>query len=277
MAVSIFDYLDYQTFLRDWFTHAKRSTERVSYQKLAERAGIQSKGYIHKVFTGLKPLSLRSYDKIAPLVVTKESENRYFKLLIQLRASQSDVQTSVIMKEVETLINPEVYTLERNTYAYFNQWYHPVIREMVCRPDFDNDFQRLGKMLSPPIAAREVQNSVKLLLNLKLIEYREGVYYQTTQRLTNNNSQVNQAVSGYIKKMMEMGKRALETFTPDERYIVSVTAGISEEGYGTVEQILKECRDKIDEVLKDEESVEKVCQFNMQLFPLTVDKTKGVR
>ncbi|MGL1937072.1 MAG: TIGR02147 family protein [Fibrobacterales bacterium] len=270
MRVSIFNYLDYQTFLSDWIKDAKSSDRRVSYQRLAQKAGISSKGYVHKVFTGKKTLSVGSYGKIAPLVTQKESEERYFKLLVQLKHIKDEKEIDTIMRSIEQLINPDVFTLELDTYNYFSQWYHPVIREMVCSKVFRGDFHKLGKMLSPPISVRDVQSSVKLLLKLQLIEENEedGSYGQTNRRLRTDNNHVSQAVSNHIKKMIGMGERALHAFTPEERYIVTITAGVSHESYREIDAALKECREKIDTILNRNEPIETVCQCNMQYFPL---------
>lgn len=51
----------------------------------------------------------------------------------------------------------------RQQYEIYSKWYYNAIRELVVIFDFRNDYELLGKMLRPAIAARKAREAVKLL------------------------------------------------------------------------------------------------------------------
>ncbi|MGL1902508.1 MAG: TIGR02147 family protein [Fibrobacterales bacterium] len=268
MRVSIYNYWDYQEYLVDWLVEAKKKNPRLSYQKLADRAGVKSKAYMHKIFTGARPLTLRSLPRVALFVAPKKKEERYLGLMIQYKHADSVENKKNAYEAMQHLMNPEVFTIERDTYAYFRKWYHPVIRELICSPLYNGDVYRLGRLLSPSISGREVQSSIDLLNRLDLITEESGEYRQTSHMLRTNNTHVDFVVVSYMKELMELGQRALEEFPPEDRYVVSVTAGVSKKSYTEINRALHECRNIIENILQQEEPIETVCQINMQYFSL---------
>ncbi len=271
MNINILNYLDYQEYLIDWYSESKQLDKKITYQMMADQAGIKSRAYLQKVFTGTKPLSLNSAPKIIQLFNLTQHEVDYFILLIHLKNAKTDSEKSHAMEKIDSLINPDALVLERNRFAYFKCWYHSAIREMVCHVHFDNNYQKMGRALTPGLTAREAHDSVKLLLALGLIEPTANGYTQTHSLVSANSSQEFVALRGHIKQMIDLGRQAVDRFTPKERHVVSITAGVSHQGYNKLNQTIIEFKQKVEAILKDEHTVEKACQLNIQLFPLSKD------
>ncbi len=269
MKNTIIQYLDYQEYLREWYRDCKKADPSISYQKLADTIGINSKSYLYRVFTGEGRLTHKSLKPLLPLLKLGKDEVDYLKLLITLKHAKSDEIRESALKKIEEKRSPEAHNIASSKIAYFKKWYHVVIRELVCSVDFENNFQKLGRMLSPAITSKEAHDSVKLLLALNLIDKNEGQYVQTDAVLMTTDASDLVALRSHQKYMMDMGKLALSNFSPDDRNIVSCTAGVSEEGYAEINTLVNEFQNKLSEILQRQQTIDTACQLNIQLFPLT--------
>ncbi|GEM_PF-5642651 len=60
--------------------------------------------------------------------------------------------------------------MRETQYGYYSAWQHSAIRALIAMVPFRGDHAALGAALRPPLSAQEVQKSVKLLLDLGLVE-----------------------------------------------------------------------------------------------------------
>jgi uncharacterized protein (TIGR02147 family) len=65
MMPSLFEYLDYRKFLRDFYEEKKRKTPHFSYQIWAHSAGFRSKSFFPEVISGKKNVSGDAVDTVA--------------------------------------------------------------------------------------------------------------------------------------------------------------------------------------------------------------------
>ncbi len=248
---------------------AKASKLKLTYQSMTDQLGFKSKGYLQKIFTGIKTLSPKSSENIIPLLQLSEHETSYFTLLIQLKSAKNDSEKTNALEKVEALINPEACVLERHKLSYLKYWYHAAIRELVCYADFNENYQKLGRMLSPSITAREAHDSVRLLLNLNLIVKKGTRYTQTNTLVLANTEHDHVAMRSAIKDMIDHGKRAVDTYSKEERHVLSFTAGVSDEGYDEIQEALDVFKKTVSSIVKKNQNVKQTCQLNIQLFPLS--------
>ncbi len=269
MKSTIIQYLDYQEYLREWYRQSKAADASLSYQKLADAVNINSKSYLYRVFTGKGALTHKSLKPLLPIFKLGKGDVEYFKLLITLKHARSDADRESALMKIEEKRSPAVHQVAGNKIAYFKKWYHAVIREVVCSVDFGDNFQKLGRMISPAVTAKEAHDSVKLLLALNLIEKDTDQYVQTDAVLMATDASDLVALRSHQKNMMDMGKLALSNFVPDDRNIISCTAGVSEEGYAEINTLVNEFQNKLSDILQRQHSIDTACQLNIQLFPLT--------
>ncbi len=269
MEILLFNYLDYHTFLQDWYKHTKTHNHSVTYQKLAQTVGINSKSYLSRVFTGKAKLSHKSLNTLLPILKLTNEENEYLQQLITFKHSVSDTEKEEALIAIEQLANPKVLQLTHKKFSYLKSWYHPVIRELICMPGMHENYQKLGRMLTPPITAKEAHDSVTLLLNLNLIEKTKTGFTQTGKVIVASNDKDLLALRSHQKQMIEFGKQALGRFTPSERNIMSGTAGVSNSGYDELNEAVNEFQQKVSDILNKQQKIEQVFQVNIQLFPLS--------
>ena len=70
--LNIYDYLDYRRFLQDFYAKRKEENPAFSYENFARKAGLKSKGMVHDILTGKRPLS-----SMTPTIVLENNRVRF--------------------------------------------------------------------------------------------------------------------------------------------------------------------------------------------------------
>jgi uncharacterized protein (TIGR02147 family) len=66
----------------------------------------------------------------------------------------------------------------------------------------------------------------------------------------------------------ELGTRAIEAFTPSERYISSMSIGISQDSYLKLVLEIEEFKDRVRRIVNDDKKADQVYTVNLHLFPV---------
>ena len=169
----------------------------------------------------------------------------------------------------------KVGTILEHQYEYYAKWYNPVIRELVAYPDFKGDFETLGKMVLPPVSAREARQSVELLLKLGMIQRRAGRFVQTEPLVGTGPEVWSTAVVNYHKTMAGLAASAYDRCKGDERNITAVTLNMTKDNLSRLVKETSAFRDRLMELAQDAGDGTKVYQVNIQIFP--VSRSPGKR
>jgi uncharacterized protein (TIGR02147 family) len=121
---------------------------------------------------------------------------------------------------------------------------------------------------------------VQTLLELNFIEKNtQGLYNQKDTTLTSGDDfapMLGLARRSFNKQMIQLAEKSLETFPVDERFAMGVTLGVSESSYQALLQEFNTFRERVAAIAEKETEVEKICQLNFQLFPVSQSlKTKN--
>ncbi|MGL1904111.1 MAG: TIGR02147 family protein [Fibrobacterales bacterium] len=274
---TIYNYFDYRDFLNAWLLEYKQTGAKISLQSISEKAGFSSKSYLHRIVTGKAPLSLKSSTSLGKALELSPDEISYLQLLIQFKHAKHDGARMQFLQEIEHRANTQAYALEKRKFDYFSKWYIPVIREVATTINFEDNYQKLGRTLTPVISAKEAREAIQTLLDLNLLSKEENKYIQTDTFISAQDDRASLALRSYQRTMIEMGRDAIERFEKENRNIHSITAGISKEGYAALNKATEEFHKKILNIVNQHSSVELSCQINTQLFPLTKNfDSKGV-
>ncbi len=86
---SVFDYMDYRSFLRDRFSELKRKNPRFSYRAFNRLAGIKSSAFLKLVSEGKRNLADDGIAKIIRGFRLSETEARHFWLLVRYNQAKN--------------------------------------------------------------------------------------------------------------------------------------------------------------------------------------------
>lgn len=269
--MNIFEYLDFRKLLKDLYDLRKSEQPSFSYRYIAMKVGFKSAGFFSNILTGKRNISENIAFKFAELFKFNKKETTYFEALVNYCQATDHERRKYYFEKVLSLRKSKAHPISADQYEYFSHWYNVAIRELVNYYPFRGDFQALAKQLTPHITPAEAKKSIELLLKLELIEIREDNTYRPTEKTITTVPHVPLvAIHGFQRETMNLAKEAIDRFPRDKRSISTLTLSLSEETYQAIEDKLAKFRsDVLDMVKNDTKKVDRVYQFNFQIFPFT--------
>ncbi|MCX7725420.1 MAG: TIGR02147 family protein [Chitinispirillaceae bacterium] len=272
-TISIYKYLDYRKYLKDYFCTRKKIDPKFSHRYLSRRLGLSSTNFILMVMQGKRNLTLKLVHKISEVFNHDQREAEYFECLVNFNQSDTLNEKNRFFKRImEMCRRTDLWKIEESQYEYYSNWYNLVIRELVTSPDFRDNFKWLAKKILPNITESQAKKSVKLLINLGLINKNSNGYNQSYPLISTGPQVSSLAVANFHRTMAQLAAEAISKISKEKRDMTSCTISLSKEGFERVKDAIAECRKKIMEIAGKDISTDimyKVYQINFHLFPIS--------
>ncbi|MDB9744300.1 DUF4423 domain-containing protein, partial [Fibrobacterales bacterium] len=153
---------------------------------------------------------------------------------------------------------------------YYERWYHPVVRELICLPEIEGNIKNAWKLINPKIEYEEFCESVKTLIKHKFIEKKENSYIQTHPALSSSEDLSKLTLRSYHKQMLGIAKNSLDSLDPKERFAMSGTLALSDSAYQKICHEIAEFQKKcLSIATEDTEKPQKVLLCQSLLIPLS--------
>jgi uncharacterized protein (TIGR02147 family) len=278
--VSVFDYRDLRRYLRDWLADRKRHGEAVSYQALSQRSGLANKGYLYQVIHSGKALSADNARRLSRALAHNRFEAEYFETLTALGSARTAGVRRQLEERLELLKQQGAgyagaRLLAPDQYEYFATWYHSAVRSLIGMRRFRGDFSALGRMVYPPISARQARASVRLLEKLGLVERsRAGVYRLAEASITTGSEVSAAAVRSFHIECGRLAQQATVRLPREERNVTGLTLGISRRTYERICEEIQAFQRKLADFATRDKAADRVYQMNFQLFPMSVQASE---
>ncbi|QQR79282.1 MAG: TIGR02147 family protein [Deltaproteobacteria bacterium] len=272
--LSIYHYLDYRHFLRDYYEDQKKAKgSAFSYRSFARFAGLSSPNFLKLVIEGKRNLGLKGITQFSKALHLKSQEARYFHDLVQFNQATSDKERNLWYQKLATSRQyREIKEIEEGYFTYFSRWYYPAIREMVLVPHFKENPAWIANRLKPRISKKEAMAALELLLKLGFLKRDDaGKLIQSDRNITTAREVQSLAIRNYHRQMMTQAMDSIENTVREKRDISSLTIALSPEKFEEAKRRIQEFRRELNVLLSDEssEKMKNIFQINFQLFPLT--------
>lgn len=167
---SVYAYLDFRAFLKDWFDDRKRTDPDYSYAAFAEAGGC-SKAALANVIGGTRTPRAESLDAFARAMTLRPPERTYLGLLVELATAEDlstrrDVMEKILASERYQRMRLAENHSGEDASRYLEHWYIPVIREMGGLPGFHDDPAWIASRLTPPIRPEQASAALETLFEL---------------------------------------------------------------------------------------------------------------
>ncbi len=268
---NIFQYTDYRSLLKDYYTYQKKMSKSFSFRFFASKAGV-SQSMFKDIISGRRRLSLAVMQKyvIAMNLTPKEAE--YFSAVVQfVNCKSNDEKNLHFTRMLHLRGNCEVKILDESCYEFFRNWYHSAIRELVTLPEFKEDYEWIAKKCVPGITATQARKSIETMLRMGIL-HRDlnGKLHPADPMISSEYEMKSMVLRNFHSEMLTLAKEALERFDPAQREISSLTLGVSQKCYERIKERIRSFKEELmNIVIEDIDVSEMVCQCNFQLFPLT--------
>jgi uncharacterized protein (TIGR02147 family) len=272
--VHIFDYLDYRSYLREFYRDQKEQRRPFSFRAFARRAGIRSYNYLQLVMKGERDLSPKMATQFARGCELESNEAEYFCELVAFgQAKTADERNRAYERISRFRPFRAAHRLEPAQAAYHDCWFIPAIRELAALPEFVDDPKWIAAALRPPISVAQARAALATLFDLGLlVRDAAGRLRQADPLVTTGSGPHGHHVVNYHRAMISQALRALDEVPREERDVSSVTLSVAESALSQLKERIAAFRAEILQMADAFGPAERVIQLNVQLFPLSAKK-----
>lgn len=269
--VNIFEYRDYRKFLQDWFQQAKKTRRSYSYRAFAQKAGFHTSNFLMLVIQGKRNLTEESVTRVATGLGLNKQEQEFFRNLVFFNQAGSHAEKDAYYQRLlQSKKVSQLQPIEKQQYAYYATWYHPVVRELVASKEFDGTPEWIANRLSSTVTPAQIAKSLELLETLGIIQKTEGPRYRQVNTLISTGPEVSSiVVHNYHKSLLDLSKSVMDELSLDYRDVSALTLGVSRERLPEIRNKVREFRKEVLKMVSGENEPEEVFQLNIQLFPVT--------
>jgi len=268
----LFTHQNYRTYLKEFYNENKAKLKNFSYKSFSQKAGIAAPSFLFYVIEGKRNLTKATIMKISQAVGHTPEEAAYFENLVFFNQASSITEKTVYYTRLLEIRRPiDIAVVDKDRYDFYSAWYHSVIREVVTIFDFQDDFDKLGAFIIPPVKGAEARKSIALLERLGFIEKDEqGLYHQTQSLLKVRVSGVDSfVIEKFQMEMLTVAMKAYDSVPVSERMSKSSTFSISEETFELFKMRVRELYSQLLEMARIDDKPSQVYQVTMNLFPIS--------
>jgi uncharacterized protein (TIGR02147 family) len=269
---SIYRYLDYRAFLKDWFAYQKEAQPGFSLRKLAGQAGLSS-GYLSSVQAGVLELSTKAMTKILPFMGLTRPEQTFFEHLVRLCTTDSPEARIAALGKMKRFVryrehNPN----EAQFFEYMTRWVHIAIRELATLPEFKADAAWIQQRLKPRVSLNEIEEAMLFLVDKGyLVINPDGTVVPPEEFLKCVGGVYRAVLTHYHAEMFTLATHSIENTQPTKRSLFGLSFPMDAKLLADAKNILDEAVEKIRD-LSGEGTPDSVYHLELALFPLAEGK-----
>jgi uncharacterized protein (TIGR02147 family) len=202
-------------------------------------------------------------------------QQEYFETMVYFNEAKTVEEKKLYFERLMKYHNSKAFRVDANQYEYFSKWYYIAVRELLAIGNFKDDYAAIAQALNPTIRREHAKKAIDVLKKLGLIQKDRNGYYKAVDKILTTGPEIKSlGVATFQKNMMDMAKEAIDRHPAGHRNISTVTLSVSKQTYNDIKTELDACRKRILGMVDRSENEDRVCQLNMQLFPLTRIKEK---
>jgi len=270
-AVDVFRYRDYRAFLREYYERNKQRKNGYSLRAFSRGTGLRSPNYLKLVMDGDRNLTPRMALKFAEGCGLTGEAVEYFCELVAFNQARLARERELHYERLKRFSRfRKVHKLDAAQSAYHSEWHIPAVRELVTRPDFQEDPAWIAKTLLPPISPVAAKRALSVLLELGLLVRGDsGRLRQPEELVETPEGPLGHHVVEFHRAMMRHAADALDRVARDEREIASLTLCLSTAQFERLKTEISAFRSSLLQRYQASPDAERVVQLNFQLFPLS--------
>lgn len=274
---SVLEYDNYRDFLRDFYQISKSEDPKFSLGYFSKRAGFKSRSVLLQVISGNRNIAVASIPKFAKALKLNRAEADFFSHLVLFNQAKTIEQKNHYAQEILNFKEfRKLSPLKESQYNYFNHWYFVVIREMAFLKGFSLDVEWILQNIQPKISRSECRRAVDELIKLNLFKQNSsGKLVPNKDWLFTPDEVISSAIANFHQQMLRLASESMERFAREQRDISALTFAVSQNTAKTIKEKIQMFRKEIEGLVSQDETVDSVYQFNLQLFPVALSGTKS--
>jgi uncharacterized protein (TIGR02147 family) len=264
----IFQYLDYRGFLADWFSYRKTIDPDFSLRVFSRSPVLElsSSSFISAVLKGRKNLSQALRLRFGRALKLKPAELDYFDALVRANQSKSREEKAHFLAQLNRHHSPPAHTLAEEEHRYYSRWYYSVVWHYFGMRQDRNNPALIARAIHPALTAQQVEEAIRVLLELKLIKRLANGFAVTHRHLAAGPFK-GEVARRHNLAFMELARMGLESAAPDARQYNVMTFSVSARGFERLRERINAFRGELRELAGADEGEDRVYALALQLFP----------
>jgi uncharacterized protein (TIGR02147 family) len=265
---SIYQYLDYRLFIKDRFHWMQARDSSFSQRKLARVAGFANPGFFNEVIKGRRKLSSAAIGRMGAGLSLDANGVEFLRVLVALTDAKDTEEKRAVMRKLEFRRNRSFFRrLNQSQSKYYLDLNYPLVRAAIGVCDFRGDYQLLGDFLRPPMTAVSIKRYVRDLCEWELVAQDCEGRYCVTHSFLEPPEEMKDALVRLQQAWLTQSVHLLSTMPASERHVSSALLTVSEGTYKAILERVEKMREELLDLVRADQSSEKVVQFNIQVFP----------
>ena len=261
--------MEYRDYLRDYYAEMKKRNSCYSLRFIGNRVSVDP-SHLVKIFQRQRHIGNSLIEVFIKNCGLRGTDAEYFANLVRFNKSKSDRDSKMYFERLLALKGVNAHSLGKNQYEFYTKWYYSAILTLLDFFPFTDNYSALAEKLSPSISEAKARRSITLLKKLGLIKRnKNGTWYLTNNIITTGEHYRSFAVNTFQEETMRLAIESLERHPPEQRNISTVTITVSQKNLDTVNEVIRQFRETLLQLARDEDNPDRVYQLNIQMFPLT--------
>jgi uncharacterized protein (TIGR02147 family) len=271
LPLNLLMYSDYRLYLKEYYETRKAADPNFSFRYLSLKAGINSSAFYKYIIDSKRNLTKTTILKTCLALKLKDKDAEYFENLVFFNQAKTIREKNLYFDKLTRLRGDyDVRKVQEAQYAYYGDWHHSAVRELIEAVKFKGDYKALAGRLLPPITPKQAEESLALLARLGMARKdAQGRWRQSDPVLTTGGQVEAAAVIDFQKRMLELAVEAFARARPAERLMSSTTFGISEETFDLFKKKIRDLKAELLELARLDQKPTRAYQLNLNLFPLS--------
>ena len=255
--VSVFDYMDYREYLKDFYQEAHSLDRNFSHRKISELLGDKSPSFFLKVIQDGRKLKPAQLEILPGILKMSAEEGAYFRALCSFAHARQKGEREYWLKQIVAHSRVACEELDPSLIQFYSDWIHSAVRAALSFIDVtDDDVSPLVKDLKPRPTPKEVKASLLLLSKLGLIERNEQGFWKPVQDggLITRRSIHDSVLREYRLRCLDLARASV--LRPDDAWpakFFTNTASVSDEAWMKIQDRLLQFRKEVRAILKEDE------------------------
>lgn len=268
--ISVFDYVDYRTYLKDYFFSNKKNKAQ-SLEAICRRASELTKSHLSLIIHGKRNLTATKRLKLLDALGLTGVDRDYLDRLIQANQAKSLEEKAIHLNSLSHMRPLSQTALPFKAYSLLEKWHGLAIRELARLPAFDSNPKIISRLLRNRLSLMEASRSVDILTHLGLLRRTNGSELKPTDETLVTHDEISSpAIRRYHLSCMELARRSLDEDAVEEREFASVNVVVSAQTHQLIKKKIKAFRDEIATLAANHiDEKDHLYQLNLQFFRLS--------
>lgn len=267
---SVYDYNDFRRFLADWQAARQAEDPALHKSEMSKRLGLpRTRSYFTDVLGG-KRVTPAFLERFVGLLDMTREEAKFFRALVAFNQASTPEERELTFDQLVALNRSPRTVVDPKEYRYYRHWWTGALRAVLAIEDHADDWAKLGRSVRPEVTPGQAREAVELLLELGLVERRDGFWKPTKMALSTGDHVRDELVRRLQMQQLDLARLAVMTDSDLPKDVSTNTISISSEAYSQIQRRIAAFRSEVRSIVhKDDHPVDRVYNLCLAMFPLS--------